>query len=445
MRAGTVATLPQCRRRIAGAAVSVLLSAYLLASDTVSAADQPAGGTIPWIDVHVHLLSRTGPQNDFAGAARAAVDAMDSGQVKSVVMPMPQVSGGRPPFDWRDFAEALKQFPGRFAFLGGGGALNPIIMDNAGRTTIDDKTKEEFTRIAEEIIAAGASGFGEIAAHHLSAMSTHPYESVAANHPLLLLLADIAARHDAVIDLHFDVVLEETGPPPQFRSPLNPTTLKPNLAECERLLAHNRAAKIVWAHAGSDPLGNLTPALSRELLARHPNLYMSLRMPGQLGPGSRPPMAGQPGMFPGGQMPGRPGMPPGGMRGGPMGGPGARMGPGAPMAPGGPGMGPGGPMSPGGPMGQPRPMSHMAFSPQGTPNPEWLAVVTQFADRFVLGGDQFVLSPGLSGSGAGTMFAQFAPVIRQRAQGFLAALPPDVARKVGTENAERLYKVKIAP
>lgn len=432
------------RRCVAAATIVVVFSACVLFSAPGLAVSQPAADVIPWVDVHVHLLSRTGAENDFAGAAQAAMVAMDSGQVQSVVMPMPQITGGRPPFDWRDFIDALKKYPGRFAFLGGGGTLNPIIMDNAPRATIDERTRAAFTRSAEEIIAAGAAGFGEMAAHHLSAMSGHPHESAPADHPLFLLLADIAARHDAVIDLHLDLVVNAMSPPPQFQSPLNPPTLAPNLAGLERLLAHNRAAKIVWAHAGSDPLGTMTPALCRALLARHPNLYMSLRMPGQM-PGSRPSMAGRPGMRAASQMAGggpSSHMPPGDMRGGPMA-PGGRMGPGG-------GMGPGGPMRQGGPMGQGRPMfdqplAHLAFTPEGEPHPEWLALVQELPDRFVIGGDQFISSPGLSGSRAGLRFAQFAPVIRQRVQQFLAALPPDVARKLGTENARRLYQLQATP
>ena len=420
--------------RIAVTTMVVLLCAWLLVD--ARAADQSGpSGVIPWVDVRVHLLSGTGVQNDFAGAARAAVSAMDSGMVKAVVLPMPQAAGGRPPFDWRDFADALGQHPGKFAFLGGGGTLNPIILDNARRTSIEDQTRAEFTRLAQEIIAGGASGFGEMAAHHMSAMPGHPYESVPPDHPLFLLLADIAARHDVVIDLHLDLVVSDMPLPPGFRSPHNPPTLVANLAGFERLLARERAAKIVWAHAGSDLLGNLTASRARELLTKHPNLYMSLRMPGQPVPGAPPQLPGQPGMPQGGMMPGRP-MPPGGMRGGPMG-------------PGG-STGRGGPPGPGGPMGQgqqmfARSLAHVAFTPQGQPNPEWLELVKDFSDRFVLGGDQFIASPNLKGSGAGTMFAQFAPTIRRRAQEFLAALPSDVAKKLGTENAARLYKLNPTP
>jgi hypothetical protein len=60
--------------------------------------------------------------------------------------------------------------------------------------------------------------------------------------------------------------------------PANPPVLPANFAAFERLLAHNRGARIIWAHAGSDNLGQWTVELSRRALTAHPNLFMSLRM-----------------------------------------------------------------------------------------------------------------------------------------------------------------------
>lgn len=53
--------------------------------------------------------------------------------------------------------------------------------------------------------------------------------------------------------------------------------LKENIAAFERLLAHNRGARIVWAHAGSDPVGWYSPKLVGKMLEKHPNLYFSIR------------------------------------------------------------------------------------------------------------------------------------------------------------------------
>lgn len=239
---------------------------------------QPSKLEFGWIDVHVHLLG--GRERDFPGAVQEAAAIVDSAGMRAMVlMSPPNVTGSVALYDTPDFIGAIRRYPGRFAFLGGGGILNPMLQ-GAASGEVSEALRKRFEEAAEKIVAQGAAGFGELAAHHLSHLPEHPYESVAADHPLLLLLADIAARYGLVIDLHFDVVTEDIALPPNFSSPPNPPTLKANVAGFERLLAHNRKAKIVWAHAGSDFLGHWTPQLSRELLRRHSNLYMSLRLGG---------------------------------------------------------------------------------------------------------------------------------------------------------------------
>lgn len=324
-------------------------------------------GRIEWIDVHVHLIGGRGPFQDYEGAVQAAVAAMDEAGIKKVVvMPPPQVSGSPLPYDYDSFVSAIRKYPGRFAFLGGGGTLNPMLQEAGSTPNVSDAFMHKFEETANAIITHGAAGFGEITAHHLSHMEGHPYESVPADHPLLLMLADIAVRHDRVIDFHFDLVTEDTPLPERLTSPLNPAVLNANLPAFERLLAHNRKAKIVWAHAGSDPIGHWTAQLSRELLQRHPNLYMSLRL--------------------GGGVP-----------------------------------------------------ENMVLSLAGEIAPQWLALFRDFPDRFVIGGDQFIVSPNVRGIGPGIVFSSRAPIIRQRTQKFLSLLPDDLAQKIGYQNAESLY------
>jgi hypothetical protein len=234
---------------------------------------------IQWIDVHVHPIGGRGRYTDYDSAVKAAVSAMEeAGIAKMVLMPPPQVHGTPPPFDFENFFGAVKSYGSRLAFLGGGGSLNPMIQDAGRKPTVNDGLRTRFEQRAAEILHAGAVGFGEITAHHLSLLSGHPYESVPADHPLLLLLADITARHEAVIDFHFDPVVEDMKAPDWLASPPNPRVFQANVGGFERLLEHNRRAKIIWAHAGSDQLGQWNVPLSRKLLARHPNLYMSLRM-----------------------------------------------------------------------------------------------------------------------------------------------------------------------
>jgi hypothetical protein len=97
---------------------------------------------------------------------------------------------------------------------------------------------------------------------------------------LFLLLADLAARFDVPIDLHMEAITQDTPTPEWLRqaSPNNPAILKENVTGFERLLAHNRQARIVWAHAGRDPIGQMTISLLRRLAEIHSNLYLQIAL-----------------------------------------------------------------------------------------------------------------------------------------------------------------------
>lgn len=92
-----------------------------------------------------------------------------------------------------------------------------------------------------------------------------------------------------------------------------------------------------------------------------------------------------------------------------------------------------------GPVGR-APQNH-PLRPAGALKPEWRQLLQDFADRFVIGTDQFIAAPGAHGRGPGLMFAQHAPRIRERAMMLLEALPQDLSREIGYENAMRLYRL----
>lgn len=243
----------------------------------------PALAQVPGIiDTHGHIQNGGPRSTDFRGALDAAVHRMDqSGFSKSIIMPPPMATGTPGAFEIESYVFAKQAYAGRIILGGGGGSLNGIIQSTAPDAVTDD-VRKAFRASAEKIAAAGAVVFGEIALHHLSLRimgPRHPYEWTPPDHPLLMLLADIAAERNIPLDLHMDLVSEDMNLParPVF-NPTNPSVLKANMAAFERLLAHNRSARIVWAHAGTDPLGTRTPQIQRELLARNPNLYMSLRL-----------------------------------------------------------------------------------------------------------------------------------------------------------------------
>lgn len=240
----------------------------------------PRGDVPRWIDTHVHLVSGvTNTTGDWPGAVRAAIADMDKNHIgTAIVMPTPQPPGSTL-YDIADFADAVKKHPGRFAFLGGGGTLNPMIHNDPDAETVDEATKQKFAAIANGIIDAGALGFGEMSANHLSVADAHSYHRSRPDHPLFLLLVEIAAKRNVPIDFHMDAVAEPISTPQKLKdmSQRNPPTLTPNLAQFEKLLAHERGARIVWAHAGVDHTGVLSVELIRRMMGAHPNLYMSIK------------------------------------------------------------------------------------------------------------------------------------------------------------------------
>jgi hypothetical protein len=247
---------------LGGAATS-----WSLAAPSGLAAD---GG---WIDVHMHVIG--GLQQQAGQAVDQAVAQMDAaGIAKAIVFPPPSP---RAVFDYPAYVAELRRYPGRFGFLGGGGFLNSMLQEFARPDSITAGISQRFTTIAEQIADAGAAGFGEIAVLHLSLTQNHAFQQVPSEHPLLLMLAEIAGRRGLVIDLHMDPIVADGPTPPGLQVPPNPPTLIGNVAGFERLLAHDRNARIVWAHGGSDFTGNMTPALIRRLMDSHPNLHMSLR------------------------------------------------------------------------------------------------------------------------------------------------------------------------
>ncbi len=311
--------------------------------------DDSAAG-VPFVDLHTHV--ETG---DPAGAARAALLAMPRENATRVVFQPPPFTAEDPA---RYDAELLLPVVGgqadRLTVFGGGGTLNPMIHEAVRTGQAGTEAQRRFRERAEQLLRLGVAGFGELAAEHFPGAT--PYESAPPDHPLFLLLADIAAAHRVPIVLHMEA-LEHAMPVPAGIGPLpGKTELAANIDGLERLLAHDPRARIVWAHAGLDRTGHRTPALCRRLLRSHPNLYMDVKLdPGS--PGKNPLL-----------LPG------------------------------------------------PRPTVH----------PEWLQLFRDFPDRFVMGSDQHYPEPATG------------PQRWEAIAALLQALPPELQRKMGTENANRL-------
>jgi len=316
-------------------------------------AHKPVAALTPYVDVHAHL-----DETNVEGSMQAAIhDMPQENLAKIVFMPSPFTLADANRFDIERLLPGAKKHPGKIYLLGGGGTLNPMIIEAVRSGNAGPEVEKKFKERAEAILAAGAVGFGEMAAEHFP--SSTPYETAPPDHSLFLLLADIAAQHDVPICIHMEAVPQDMDLPAPLKSPPNPTRLHANIAAFERLLAHNPRAKIVWAHLGWDTTGYRTPELTRRLLEAHPNLFMEIKLD---------PLDTE----------------------------------------------------------KNSPLSNGA---SGTIKPEWLKLFTDFQDRFVIGTDQHY--PQSSG-----------PQRWQAAVRLFNQLPAAVRKKIGTENAIRIYNLK---
>jgi hypothetical protein len=236
-----------------------------------------------WIDTHAHLAGGVGqgPADRATvdqGAALALQTMPQFGVSRSLVMAQPAAVESAD--ELGPVKDVAARSPQSFAFLAGGTSLNPLIQQAMAAGTVTPALLATFRERARAIVEAGASGFGETTALHLSFSPEHPFEQAPPDHPLFLELADIAGQAGLPIDFHMEAVARAQAVHQRFRtlSSRNPTSLQENIAAFERLLAHNRQAKIVWAHVGWDNTGDMTTTLLRRLLAAHPNLYLQLKI-----------------------------------------------------------------------------------------------------------------------------------------------------------------------
>ncbi|MFC1884395.1 amidohydrolase family protein [Thermodesulfobacteriota bacterium] len=245
-----------------------------------------SGERLRYIDCHNHLFGGSptagrGVMN-YPGAARSAVTKMDELDISSmIVMPPPISPENSGSFSLDGFLDAINRYPDRFAFLAGGESLNVMIHQTARDYNVGKEIRAAFMKKALKILEEGAIGFGEFAVEHFSFNFNHPYESVRADHPLFLMLSDIAAEHRVPVDIHMEAIPRDMPLPDRMillRSQRNPQFLRENIKAFERLLSHNRDAKIIWAHVGWCNTGYRTPELCGEMMKRHPNLYMSFKL-----------------------------------------------------------------------------------------------------------------------------------------------------------------------
>ena len=80
--------------------------------------------------------------------------------------------------------------------------------------------------------------------------------------------------------------------------------------------------------------------------------------------------------------------------------------------------------------------------PTGEVNTAWIAVLRDFPDRFVLGSDTMIVATHYTSPQTPRLFAHGGAGQRRGIRRLLSVLPPDVARRIGYENVERIYKLR---
>lgn len=110
--------------------------------------------------------------------------------------------------------------------------------------------KEVIPGIQQALESGTAKGIGELVMRHRRHPESLTDDSTPADNSLLLEVYDLAAKYDVPVIMHLEHAYSE---------------------ELERALAHNREAKIIWAH-----YGDASPQFVRAMVARNPNLYADL-------------------------------------------------------------------------------------------------------------------------------------------------------------------------
>ena len=349
-----------------------------------------------YIDVHVHLrgtttsgmLGDTGRQMKPDSQGRAPrkarqtqqenlevaagnlikkMNAYGVQQALVVVVPGP-VSNEH---EEESLRQAVMKHTDRLKLMAGGAILSPYLQDIKPESVTEDD-RARFRQIAMQLLRDGAVGFGEMLSYHLSMADHHSFKYVPPDHPLYLLLADIAAEHNVAIDLHMEAIVNRRPMPKNLQraSGKNPRTLEPTIPAFERLLEHNSKAKIVWQHIGWDNTGDMTPELLDRLLSSHPNLYIALRVENrtqQVGNGPR--------------------------------------------------------------------MPNRLVDEKGKLKPEWLVLIDKFADRVTIGSDEFFFLVESKGSNRPNQSFE-------RTWSLLDQFTPELAQKIGRDNARRIYGLK---
>ena len=194
------------------------------------AAVEPVPATTPFVEEHAHF-----DEKDPAGSVRAAVAALGRENAAMILFQISPDTFDHPGrYDSEIILAEVKKHNGKLALTGGGGSLNAMIMQAVSTGDAGPEVQKKFKARAEELLRKGVIGFGEMTAEHFDGFT--PYQSAPPDHPLFLLLSDLAAEHSVPIDIHMEAVPQDMALPSDLKSPPNAARLHANIAAFERLL-----------------------------------------------------------------------------------------------------------------------------------------------------------------------------------------------------------------
>ncbi|MFC1745360.1 hypothetical protein ACFL35_15305 [Candidatus Riflebacteria bacterium] len=238
--------------------------------------------SVPIIDVHCHFIPKAKRRRRMYiddECIQSALKDMNRYGIKRVfLMPPPFPHWHKRKYTVDLLLPFIRKYPGRFALVGGGGSLHSLISEADEKGKVTARIKEKFIATAKNLVKKGIVGFGEFALEHLGLGPDHHYQRIIPDHPLFLLLADLAAEYNLPIDVHFEVITKKISCPDHLKSPPNPETITANFSNFERLLSHNAKANFIWSHVGWCNTGFKTIGLLRYCLKKYPNLYLSFKI-----------------------------------------------------------------------------------------------------------------------------------------------------------------------
>jgi len=222
------------------------------------------------IDTHAHIA----PDTDF----NAIIASMDAADVSHIgIMPR----GGAEESDVIDF---YLNYPERVLPFYGGSDIQTVLMEGATKRVtpnmrfFQDCREAWWAEWLDEIMAhlesgmraAPYKGIGEIRLRHYGNGPTipekeHDYD-FPADSDFMRRLIDLAARLDLPVAIHLEA--EAEGEHIAF---LGKPAARSTVPAFERLLEHNRGARVIWSH-----LGRAAPEVIDGMLAVHPNLYTDI-------------------------------------------------------------------------------------------------------------------------------------------------------------------------